>query len=158
MAWRNARRRVLNEHLRACKLQSFSRIRTLCRASPKIPPGRSSGLNFPMIFRLKHLQNFGSPENAPKSLKNDLGSYFAPILINVWIPLGTDFLYISWLPENSCFATNIMRNACFCPSRPLILTFLIHPKIMAFQDTFLHTLFDHFMLILYEIDQFWDPF
>ena len=60
------------------------------------------------------------------------------------------FFYISQFPENLDFATSIMRNVGFGLSRPPTLTSKIHPKIMLFQDTFLHILFSSFMLILLE--------
>ena len=75
-------RSVLNRNSRTCKLQSLSRLRTLCWASPKIGIGRPLGLNFP-IFRFgihffcpKNILNFGSSQNAPKSQTSDLGACF----------------------------------------------------------------------------------
>ena len=48
---------------------------------------------------------------------------------------------ISQFPENSYFATTIMRNGCFGFSRPAILASKVHPQIIIVQDTFLDTLF-----------------
>ena len=51
-----------------------------------------------------------------------------------------------------------MRNACFCSSKPFILTSKINPKIMFFQKAFLDTLAYDFMLILYQNGRFGEPF
>ena len=90
-------------------------------------------LNYPIsFFEVQFFfLNFGYPQNAPESQKNNLGTF-------CWTPLSMDFLHISWLPENNCLATRIMRNACFGFSRP--------------------TLFVDLMLILYEKDRFGHPF
>ena len=44
-------RSVPNRNSRTDRLQSLSRFRTLCRASPKIPIGKLSGLKFTILFR-----------------------------------------------------------------------------------------------------------
>ena len=95
------------------------------------------------------------------------GSNFLPIEIHrvpkssifivLGILFGIDFHDVSQLLENSCFATCIMWNPCFWFSRPPIMASKIHPKIMSFQDAFLDTLFDDFMVILCENDHFLDP-
>ena len=74
-------RSVLNEHLRTCKLQSLSQIRTLPgqpknTAQTAFGPQLSDLFDFrSAFFRLKNLLNFGSPLNFPKSQKNDLGTF-----------------------------------------------------------------------------------
>jgi hypothetical protein len=87
---------------RTYRLQSLSRVRTLCRASPKIGIGKLLDLKFQIFsdfrstffFPQKRL-NFGSTQNAKKYQKSDLGTFLAPILIVFWIPFGTNFLNIS---------------------------------------------------------------
>ena len=120
-------RSVPNRNSRTYRLQSLSRVRTLCRASPKIPTGRPSGLKFPIFSDFgstflspKNLLNFGSFQNAPKSQKSDLEAVLAQILIVFGTPFGTHFLYISRLPENVDFATSIKRNARLYLPNPLI--------------------------------------
>ena len=68
------------------------------------------------LFPSPQSSKFRIPQNAPKSKKSDLGAFSASIVVVSWIPFWLPFLYISLLPENSCFATGIMRNACFCLS------------------------------------------
>ena len=92
------------------------------------------------------------PFRRPESQTNDLGMFFAMILIICRTPFGVKFFYISWLPKNSCLATGIIRNACFF----FIWASKIHPKIMFFQNTFLNILFDN-ILILLENNRFGDP-
>jgi hypothetical protein len=55
-------RSVPNRNSRTARLQSLSRVRTLCRASPKITPGRPSGLKF-RIFQI-----FGQLFSFPKTV------------------------------------------------------------------------------------------
>ena len=113
---------------RTDRLQSLSRVRTLCRASPKIGPGKLLGLKFQIFsdfrstfFFPKNRLNFGSPQIAQKSQKSDLGALLAQILVVFWTPFGTNFLYISRFRENLYFATSPQRNARFHLPNPLIL-------------------------------------
>ena len=76
----------------------------------------------------------------------------------MWDDLWYIFHQFSWFSETSKIATSIMRNACFCSSRPPILALKIHPEIMFFQDAFLDTLLVDVMLVLYKNNRFWDPF
>ena len=62
-----------------------------------------------------------SPLKRTKISKNYLETFCCSDGDNCTTPLGISFLYIPWLPENSCFATRIMRNVFFCSSRPPIL-------------------------------------
>ena len=59
--------------------------------------------------------------------------------LSIWVvcstSFGTNFLYVSQLPENSYFAACIMRNAWFCFPKPPILASK-PSQIMMFQDTF----------------------
>ena len=91
---------------------------------------------------------------SPKSIK--FRSVFGSEFYHLLDPFGINFLYISWPPKNECFATHILRNACFCFSRPPILASNIHPKNMFFQDTFQDTLLHDFMLIVSENCRFRD--
>ena len=123
--------------------------------------GRASSFQFvyqmSTFLRLQNLRNFGSLSNAPRSQKLDFGTFLAPILIICWIPFGINFLYISWLPENCCFATSIIRNSCFT-FNTFHFGIQINSKTMFFQGAFLDILFDYLMLISCENCRFGDPF
>ena len=60
-------------------------------------------------------------------------------------------------PRNLMFCNTYNSNV-FCFSRPPIRASKIHPKMMFFQDAFLDTVFDDFMLISYETCRFGDSF
>ena len=136
---------------RTYRLQSLSRVRTLCRASPKIGIGKLLGLKFQIFsdfrstffFPQKRL-NFGSAQNAQKSQKSDLGSFLAPILVAFWTPFGTNFLNISRFPENLYFATGPQRNPHFHLPNPLILEQIFDQILMSFRVSFSDTLFSSF--------------
>jgi hypothetical protein len=142
---------VPNRNSRTDRLQSLSPIRTLCRASPKVSPLLPRSLKF-LIFSdfsstfscPKNLLNFGSPQIAPKSKKSDLGAFLARILIAFGTHFGTNFLYISRLPENLYFSTSIKRNARFNLPNPLILGPNFNQNLMCFRVSFLDTLFSSF--------------
>ena len=70
--------------------------------------------------------------------------FLAPILIICWIPFGINFHYISWLSENSCFATGIMWNTCFAHQG---LPFW-HPKSMQKTCFFKTPTWTPFLMIL----------
>jgi hypothetical protein len=136
---------------RTDRLQSLSRVRTLCRASPKIGIGKLFGLKFRIFsdfrstfFFPKKRLNFGSAQNAQKSLKSDLGSFLAPILVAFWTPFGTNFLNISRFPENLYFATSPQRNAHFHLPNPLILEQIFDQILMFFGSRFRTPFFRHF--------------
>ena len=65
------------------------------------------------LFLPPNRLNFGSPKTPPNLKSSNLETFLAPIWIFVWTSSGIIFLYISWLPENCCYATRIMRNARF---------------------------------------------
>ena len=95
---------------RTDRLQSLSRVRTLCRASPKVSPFLLRSLNFQnfsdfrsIFFCFKKTLNFGSAQNYQKSQKSDLGAFLAPMLVAFWTPFGNNFLNISRFPENLYF-------------------------------------------------------
>ena len=87
---------------RTDRLQSLSRVRTLCRACPKIASFLRRGLNFQIFEILKsicfvpknHL-NFASSQNAPKSQKSDIKPLLARNFIPFWTLFGTIWV---WLP------------------------------------------------------------
>jgi hypothetical protein len=142
---------VPNRNSRTDRLQSLSRVRTLCRASPKIQIGRPSGLNFLIFsdfrytfFFPKNRLIFGSPQIAPKSQKFDLGAFSAPILVVFGTQFDTNFLNISRFPENLYFATSIKRNARFYLPNPLILGSIFNQNLMFFRVSFLDALFSSF--------------
>ena len=69
-------RSVPNQNSRTDRLQSLSRLRTLCRASPKIPIGKLLGFKFQFFSDssstfccLKNHLNVGSAQKAQKSQK-----------------------------------------------------------------------------------------
>ena len=136
---------------RTDRLQSLSRVRTLCRASPKISIVLLRSLNFQIFsdfwsifFCLKKPLNFGSAQNAQKSQKSDLGAFLAPILVAFWTPFGTNFLNISRFPENLYFATSPQRNAHFHLPNPLILEQIFDQILMFFGSRFRTPFFRHF--------------
>ena len=158
-------RSVPDRNSRTYRLQSLSRLRTLCRACLKIASGRPSGLKFPIFldfsstfFCLKKPLNFGSAQNAPKSQKSDLGAFWGPILVVFGTPFGTHFLYISRLAENVDFATSIKRNARFYLPNPLILGPNFDQNFMFFLVSFLDTLFRAFFQDDAQKRDFGDPF
>ena len=141
-------RSVPDRNSRTYRLQSLSRLRTLCRACPKIGIGKPSGLKFQIFsdfwstfFCLKKPLNFGSAQNAPKSQKYDLGAFLVLILIVFGTPFGTHFLYRSRIAENVYFATSIKRNARFYLPNPPILGHNSDLNFMFFDLSFLDTLF-----------------
>ena len=106
MAQRNARSRsetaapsgvrsVLIIHLRTCKLQRLSRIRTLCQASRKIP---GVGPKLPICLDcctccsvLFCFINFDSPEHFPKSNKMISERFLRSDFNNLWDPFHHQF-------------------------------------------------------------------
>jgi hypothetical protein len=162
LAWQNARLRFesaapsrgtkrAKPESRTDRLQSLSRVRTLCRASPKIGIVKLLGLKFKIFsdfrstfFFPKKRLNFGSAQNAQKSLKSDLGSFWTPILVVFWIPFGTNFLNISRFPENLYFATSLQRKARFHFPNPPNLGQNFNQNLMCFRVSFLDTLFSSF--------------
>jgi hypothetical protein len=68
----------------------------------------------------------------------------APILVVFGTHFGTIFLYISRLPENLYFATNIVQNAHLYLPSPLILGPNFNQNLMFFRVSFLDTLFSTF--------------
>ena len=136
---------------RTYRLQSLSRVRTLCRASPKIGIGKLLGLKFQIFsdfrstfFFPKNRLNFGSPQNAQKSQKSVLGAFLAQILVAFWTPFGTNFLNISRFPENLYFATSPQRNAHFHLPNPLNFGQNFNHILMCFRVSFSDTLFSSF--------------
>ena len=78
------------------------------------PPAASDHFHFPIQIII---------------IRSDIGTFLVLILVVVRIRFGRIFLDISWIPGDWCFATRIMRNACFCFSSPPIFTSKIHPKL-----------------------------
>ena len=76
-----------------------------------------------------------------QNLKINSKTFLTSNLIISWTPFGIKFQYISWLPENWCFGTRIMRHACFYFQNPFILVSDFNQDEVLFRVSFLDTIF-----------------
>ena len=83
-----------------------------------------SGLEFPIcfdfmfiVYRQKKTSKLRLPKKHPKISNNDLRSLFRSLLAPIWHQFDVYLM----TPRKLCFATRIMRNACFYFRNPFIL-------------------------------------
>ena len=118
-------RSVPNRNSRTDRLQSLSRVRTLCRASPKIPIGRPSGLKFPILFRfLVHFflsqktSKFRLRPKRPKISKIGSRIVFGSDFGRFWDPFWHQFSLYFTNRRKRLFCYKYQAKRLFLPPKP----------------------------------------
>ena len=149
---------------RTYRLQSLSRVRTLCRASPQIGIGKLWGLKFQIVsdfrstfFFPKNRLNFGSPQIAWKFQKSDPGAFLAPILVVFGTRFWHQFSLYFTIPRKPLFCNTSPAKRSFSPPKPCHFGTNFRSNFDVFRISFSDTIFSSFFQHDTQKHDFWTP-